>query len=497
MTATLGGYALTIEDSNLGEDDIADSVAVDAWKNGAFQHDLLTRRKSKVWTLRCVENNVAWADSSAKKLQDAMASGTLALVIDEGVLHQVKKDVYLTAVAVTYEGDVRVIDLTLSLKEGTLGVGSENLGEALNPINPPDVIGYKYAGVYYTKRLIDGVILGAEANGLIPLQNAVNDVSVGSILLSDDYDASGGGPGTPLTIAKSNVSIFSFMRKGGDSGGDWFQPPCVDRILIDASSYYRRNLHLAGLCTREIDLYANGNPIIELGLERVSLRPSSGYYGLRFRGASYIDYVHADDLTIMNLLDDSATGRGAISFENTVEGTGQIWLNSLNYKARSNGARLIGVQDGCRVDQLLKIDGMSYVVWGFTGTEFFRLGAGSKVLPLKVLNSTFEHHNPTTLFNFTGGGGDGLTCHNIDFSHNSIGCPETGGVTFMNNLIADAKYRQYGMSYLRGHGNTIGSIATGGTFALGTTGACAHNIVDLGYVYWRGTTEVNNVATKG
>jgi len=117
MTSTLGGYALTVEDSNLGEDDIADTLVVDAWKNGAFQHDLLTQRKDKSWTLRCVENNVAWADSSAKKLQTDMTSGELALVIDEGVLHQVNEDVYLLAVTVTYEGVVRIFDLYLVLKE--------------------------------------------------------------------------------------------------------------------------------------------------------------------------------------------------------------------------------------------------------------------------------------------------------------------------------------------------------------------------------------------
>lgn len=379
---------------------------------------------------------------------------------------------------------------------GYEGAGTET--PALNPINPPDVVGYKYSGLYYTKRLLDGVILGQAANGLTPLQSAVNDPSSGSILLSDDYDASGG----TLTIAKNNVSIFSFMAKGGDSGLDWYQTPCVDRILIDASAAYRRNLYLASLCTKEIDLYAQTNPIIKLDLERISLRPSSGYYGLRFRGSSYIDYVHATNLTIMDLLDNSATGRGSISFENTAEGTGQIWLNDLNYKARSNGARLIGIQDGCRVDQLLKIDGMSYVVWGFTGTELFRLGAGSKMIGgLKIVDSKFEHHNPATLFNFTGGGTDAMTCHHIDFDHNTLNCPSAGDgggvLTFMNNLVADAKYRQYLMSCVRGHGNTILSEATGGTFAMGTTGACAHNIVDLGYVYWRGTTEVNNPATKG
>jgi len=117
MTATLGGYALIVEDSNLGEDDIADTLIVDVWKNGAFQHDLLTHRKGKSWTMRCVENNVAWADSSARKLQVDMTSGELALIVDEGVLHQVNEDVYLLAVTVTYEGVVRVFDLALVLKE--------------------------------------------------------------------------------------------------------------------------------------------------------------------------------------------------------------------------------------------------------------------------------------------------------------------------------------------------------------------------------------------
>jgi len=117
MTSTLGGYVLNIEDANLGEDDVADSTLADGWKNGAFQHDFRTHRKDKSWTLRCVENNVAWADSSAKKLQTDMTTGALTLIVDEGVLHQVNKDVYVLAVTVTYESVVRIFDISVMLKE--------------------------------------------------------------------------------------------------------------------------------------------------------------------------------------------------------------------------------------------------------------------------------------------------------------------------------------------------------------------------------------------
>jgi hypothetical protein len=117
MTSSLGGYPLQVEDANLGEDDVADSTVADGWKNGVFQHDLRTRRKDKAWRLRCVEGNVAWADSSAKKLENDMPSGPLALIIDEGVLHQVNQSVYLVAITVTYEGVVRIFDLDMVLKE--------------------------------------------------------------------------------------------------------------------------------------------------------------------------------------------------------------------------------------------------------------------------------------------------------------------------------------------------------------------------------------------
>jgi hypothetical protein len=117
MTSSLGGYPLQVEDDNLGEDDVADSAVSDGWKNGVFQHDLRTRRKDKSWTLRCIENNVAWLDSSAKKLQNDMTSGALRLIVDEGVLHQVNADVYVLGITVTYEGVVRTFDISVVLKE--------------------------------------------------------------------------------------------------------------------------------------------------------------------------------------------------------------------------------------------------------------------------------------------------------------------------------------------------------------------------------------------
>jgi hypothetical protein len=117
MTSSLGGYSLQVEDANLGEDDVADSTVTDGWKNGAFQHDLRTRRKDKGWTLRCVENNVAWLDSSAKKLENDMTGGALTLLVDEGVLHQVSASVYLIGISVMYEGVVRTFDLNMVLKE--------------------------------------------------------------------------------------------------------------------------------------------------------------------------------------------------------------------------------------------------------------------------------------------------------------------------------------------------------------------------------------------
>jgi hypothetical protein len=117
MTNSLGGYELQVLDACLDENDVADTAVDDRWKNGVFQHDLRTKRKEKAWTLTCVEDNVAWADSSAKKLETDMTSGPLTLIIDEGVLHQVNQSVYLVAITVTYEGVVRIFDLDMVLKE--------------------------------------------------------------------------------------------------------------------------------------------------------------------------------------------------------------------------------------------------------------------------------------------------------------------------------------------------------------------------------------------
>ena len=125
MTITLDGLTLSVQSVPFDEDDQADEIETDMWEDGSYARDLHIYRKAKQWRLRCVEQDVDWANSAAKQLGTAMVNGgansdgVLSFIVDEGVLHQVGTvDVYLTQLRILYESvRIRWFELDLQQKE--------------------------------------------------------------------------------------------------------------------------------------------------------------------------------------------------------------------------------------------------------------------------------------------------------------------------------------------------------------------------------------------
>lgn len=84
MTVTLGTKALKC--TGIGEPgfDLA-AAQWDAWENGAYKRKHRVYGLIRKWSLDCIEENVAWNDSSAKYLREQAATGSvLNYSVDEG-----------------------------------------------------------------------------------------------------------------------------------------------------------------------------------------------------------------------------------------------------------------------------------------------------------------------------------------------------------------------------------------------------------------------------
>lgn len=123
--ATLDGQQIQFESVEFLEDDLSIQTSIDVWESATWKRDLWVHGKTKGWRLRCVEQNVDWNNSAAKKLGTAMVTGggasdgVLSFIVDKGVLHQVGTvDVYLAYIKIRYESrNIRHFDLTLMLKQ--------------------------------------------------------------------------------------------------------------------------------------------------------------------------------------------------------------------------------------------------------------------------------------------------------------------------------------------------------------------------------------------
>lgn len=84
MTCTLDGKTLDVK--SLDEDAPVIDAQWDAWLSGWYSRKVKVRGIYRVWTLSCVEKEVAWASSQVKSFEDNAAWGTiLAFVVTDEV----------------------------------------------------------------------------------------------------------------------------------------------------------------------------------------------------------------------------------------------------------------------------------------------------------------------------------------------------------------------------------------------------------------------------
>jgi len=104
MTVTIDSKTLNVEGGGIGESIEVVGSFVDKWISGAYAKEAKIFGTVRSWTLRCYENNVAWASSNAKYLQDkAKVGDKVSFSVDEGNLHSVTSTyVYILGVDVDY-----------------------------------------------------------------------------------------------------------------------------------------------------------------------------------------------------------------------------------------------------------------------------------------------------------------------------------------------------------------------------------------------------------
>jgi len=104
MTVTLDTKTLNVEGGGIEENVDPVATFVDRWISGEYRKQVKVFGTIRSWTLRCYENDIAWASSNAKYFQDKMKAGDkLSFSIDEGNLHQVSGTyVYILDVDVRY-----------------------------------------------------------------------------------------------------------------------------------------------------------------------------------------------------------------------------------------------------------------------------------------------------------------------------------------------------------------------------------------------------------
>jgi hypothetical protein len=267
------------------------------------------------------------------------------------------------------------------------------------------------------------------------------------------------------TITKSYVSIIADNFNQGDSN---VGIPRFTKITIDATSGSVISLYFRGLLIRQLDFYANGNPICYEKVENCLFRVTAtyGYKGIYFRGSSYIDMAYFVDCAIMDWADQSTNRQGAITFEATHAGTGQIYFERLYYKPRTNNAVML-CYDGGQSQPPVVFSHLNIPNFQ-TGVKVVHIKDGGKCMWLDIHDSFFEMHNDVTIFNID----DGTTSSNMLFHclfhHNQIEI-SSGTTTLINNLADEGDWdtRWGRRNGFFAHDNHV----NGNTFAIGTTGA--------------------------
>lgn len=104
MTVTIDTKTLNVEGGGIEESIEVVGSFVDKWVNGTYAKEAKIFGTLRSWTLRCYENNVAWASSNARLLQDKAKLGDkVSFSVDEGNMHAVTSTyVYILSVDVDY-----------------------------------------------------------------------------------------------------------------------------------------------------------------------------------------------------------------------------------------------------------------------------------------------------------------------------------------------------------------------------------------------------------
>lgn len=115
MTVTLDGKTLNVR--SISEDFKVLNSQSDGWQSGAYKRKIKVIGITRVWTVECFENAIAWASSQAKSFEDSGQAGTeLAFAVTDEV-RVISTNVYVLAVnidAMDLAGkNVRYFTLTL------------------------------------------------------------------------------------------------------------------------------------------------------------------------------------------------------------------------------------------------------------------------------------------------------------------------------------------------------------------------------------------------
>ena len=116
---TLDGHSLCLYHSDRYLENVNIEITQkDIWENNAFKRELTVVSTAEQWGFPCIEQDVPWSDSAAKKLEDVMADGPVTFIVDLGSLLDLNIQVYIKSVEVTYRGlATRIFTLILQEKE--------------------------------------------------------------------------------------------------------------------------------------------------------------------------------------------------------------------------------------------------------------------------------------------------------------------------------------------------------------------------------------------
>lgn len=320
-----------------------------------------------------------------------------------------------------------------------------------------DLVGGVYYGVNSRNQVID-----ADATAINVLNACIADApATGAVIkVHPDFDA---GTST-LTLSKSAITIMNLNLN--EMGGDTWDTPRIQKILLQDSGAPVKNNFFYGLNLREIEFQANSYNIDTTSIEKCQIRPSEseGQQGIRFTGTSsngYTYIVRIIDCKINDQMNQSGINQGAISFEQDNNSCGQVWIDRLDYKPHDSNCILLSAE-GRAIK--IHLHSMNYVNMGETGAIVLNMRDGGQLTDVKIDNSLFELHGTAqTMFEIDNGASDSMKFM-CDFSHNTFSMFES--VEFIDNNAANGDWLSDVMNGIFGHLNLfkIGKA----NFSLGT-----------------------------